>query len=70
MATNIITLTAFVKVFTCGCRYDPSADLPCEVDTEQDRVIFIKSVAQFMVHVKIGENSMLKKRQKWGQSGI
>lgn len=31
------------------CRYDPSADLPCEVDTEQDRVIFIKSIAQFMV---------------------
>lgn len=31
------------------CRYDPAADLPCEVDTEQDRVIFIKSIAQFMV---------------------
>ena len=33
----------------CLCRYDPSADLPTEVDTEQDRVIFIKSIAQFMV---------------------
>lgn len=30
-------------------RYDPNADLPTDIDTEQDRVIFIKSVAQFMV---------------------
>lgn len=31
------------------CRYDPMADLPSDVDTEQDRVIFIQSLAQFMV---------------------
>ena len=31
------------------CRYDPSIDIPTDVDTEQDRVIFIKSAAQFMV---------------------
>lgn len=30
-------------------RYDPNADIPTDVDTAQDRVIFIKSVAQFMV---------------------
>ena len=30
-------------------RYDPSADVHPDIDTEQDRVIFIKSVAEFMV---------------------
>lgn len=30
-------------------RFDPKADLPTDTDTEQDRVIFIRSVAQFMV---------------------
>ena len=30
-------------------RYDPNAELPMDTDTEQDRVLFIKSVAQFMV---------------------
>ncbi|KAG1669353.1 Clusterin-associated protein 1 [Nymphon striatum] len=30
-------------------RYDPNADMPSEIDTEQDRVIFIRSVAQFML---------------------
>ena len=37
-------------------RYDPNADLPTDIDTEQDRVIFIKSVAQFMAtkaHIKL-----------------
>uniref|UniRef100_A0A2L2YK76 Clusterin-associated protein 1-like protein n=2 Tax=Parasteatoda tepidariorum TaxID=114398 RepID=A0A2L2YK76_PARTP len=29
-------------------RYDPNAELPDDVDTEQDRVIFIKSIVQFM----------------------
>ena len=29
-------------------RYDPLASLPTDTDTEQDRVIFIKSIAQFM----------------------
>ncbi|CAI8055888.1 Clusterin-associated protein 1 [Geodia barretti] len=42
-------------------RYDPSADLPTEVDTEQDRVIFIKSIAQFMAtkaHVKLNTKKL------------
>ena len=30
-------------------RYDPSADISNDIETEQDRIIFIKSVAQFMV---------------------
>ncbi|KAK3863016.1 hypothetical protein Pcinc_031165 [Petrolisthes cinctipes] len=37
-------------------RFDPKADLPTDVDTEQDRIIFIRSVAQFMAskaHVKV-----------------
>ncbi len=35
-------------------RYDPTADLPQDIDTEQDRVIFIKSTAQFMVSLPAG----------------
>ncbi|XP_065841989.1 clusterin-associated protein 1-like [Oscarella lobularis] len=37
-------------------RYDPNAELPMDTDTEQDRVLFIKSVAQFMAtkaHIKL-----------------
>ncbi|XP_067942297.1 clusterin-associated protein 1-like [Watersipora subatra] len=37
-------------------RYDPNADLPDDTETEQDRVIFIKSVSQFMAlkaHIKL-----------------
>ncbi len=34
-------------------RYDPTADLPQDIDTEQDRVIFIKSTAQFMVSLPV-----------------
>ncbi|PIK42433.1 putative clusterin-associated protein 1-like [Apostichopus japonicus] len=37
-------------------RYDPNSDIPTDTDTEQDRVIFIKSVAQFMAtkaHIKL-----------------
>ena len=30
-------------------RYDPNTDIPMDVDTENDRVLFVKSVAQFMV---------------------
>ena len=36
-------------MFTSWYRYDPNVELPMDVDTEQDRVLFIKSVAQFMV---------------------
>lgn len=32
-------------------RYDPQADIPPEVETEQDRVCFIKAVAEFMVRL-------------------
>ncbi|KAK8747400.1 hypothetical protein OTU49_016794, partial [Cherax quadricarinatus] len=37
-------------------RFEPTADLPSDIDTEQDRVIFVRSVAQFMAekaHVKL-----------------
>ena len=34
-------------------RYDPSADVHPDIDTEQDRVIFIKSVAEFMVSKRL-----------------
>ena len=37
-------------------RYDPHTDIPTETDTEADRVIFVKSVAQFMAtkaHIKL-----------------
>lgn len=30
-------------------RYEPQTDIPPDVETEQDRVFFIKAVAQFMV---------------------
>ncbi|XP_069761444.1 clusterin-associated protein 1 homolog isoform X2 [Narcine bancroftii] len=30
-------------------RYEPQTDIPTDVDTEQDRVFFIKAVAQFMI---------------------
>ena len=30
-------------------RYDPHAEVPSDTDTPEDRVIFIKAVAQFMV---------------------
>lgn len=42
-------------------RYDPSADLPTDVDTEQDRTIFIRSVAQFMAtkaHIKLNTKKL------------
>jgi clusterin-associated protein 1 len=42
-------------------RYDPDADLPMDVDTEQDRVLFVKSVAQFMAtkaHIKLNTKKL------------
>ncbi|KAJ7390189.1 Clusterin-associated protein 1 [Desmophyllum pertusum] len=42
-------------------RYDPNVELPMDVDTEQDRVLFIKSVAQFMAtkaHIKLNTKKM------------
>lgn len=37
-------------------RFEPNADLPSDIDTEQDRVIFIRSIVQFMAtkaHIKL-----------------
>ncbi|CAH3040217.1 unnamed protein product, partial [Pocillopora meandrina] len=42
-------------------RYDPNVELPMDVDTEQDRVLFIKSVAQFMAtkaHIKLNTKKL------------
>ncbi|XP_062511923.1 clusterin-associated protein 1-like isoform X1 [Corticium candelabrum] len=42
-------------------RYDPGADLPMDVDTEHDRVLFVKSVAQFMAtkaHIKLNTKKL------------
>ena len=52
-ASVACTLRSFVYIDRSyhlhSFRYDPTADLPSEIDTEQDRVIFIQSLAQFMV---------------------
>lgn len=42
-------------------RYDPNVELPTDVDTEQDRVLFIKSLAQFMAtkaHIKLNTKKL------------
>ncbi|XP_054850991.1 clusterin-associated protein 1 [Eublepharis macularius] len=42
-------------------RYDPETDIPSDVETEQDRVFFIKAVAQFMVtkaHIKLNTKKL------------
>ncbi|KAJ8319193.1 hypothetical protein KUTeg_004284 [Tegillarca granosa] len=42
-------------------RYDPNADVHPDTDTEQDRVIFIKSVAEFMAtkaHIKLNTKKL------------
>ncbi|XP_072167689.1 clusterin-associated protein 1-like [Diadema setosum] len=42
-------------------RYDPNADIPTDTDSEQDRVIFIKSAAQFMAtkaHIKLNTKKL------------
>lgn len=64
--------TALGTALIHGCRYDPSADLPCDVDTEQDRVIFIKSYAQFMVcnNMHLNGHKLTYNERKKGQSGI
>ncbi len=38
-----------LKFLHLSLRYDPNVDIPMDVDGQNDRVIFIKSVAQFMV---------------------
>ncbi|KAF6123695.1 clusterin associated protein 1 [Phyllostomus discolor] len=42
-------------------RYEPQTDIPSEVETEQDRVFFIKAVAQFMAtkaHIKLNTKKL------------
>lgn len=42
-------------------RYDTSADLHCDIDTQQDRVIFIKMSAQFMAtraHIRLNTKKL------------
>lgn len=42
-------------------RYDPTSDIPTDVDTEQDRVIFIKSAAHLMAtkaHIKLNTKKL------------
>lgn len=42
-------------------RYDPHVDLPTEIDTESDRILFVKSVAQFMAtkaHIKLNTKKL------------
>jgi len=42
-------------------RYDPNIDVPMDVDGQNDRVIFIKSIAQFMVtkaHIKLNTKKL------------
>jgi clusterin-associated protein 1 len=42
-------------------RYDPHSDIPTETDTESDRIIFVKAVAQFMAtkaHIKLNTKKL------------
>ncbi|XP_009007292.4 clusterin-associated protein 1 isoform X4 [Callithrix jacchus] len=42
-------------------RYEPQTDIPLNVDTEQDRVFFIKAIAQFMAtkaHIKLNTKKL------------
>ncbi|KFV66076.1 Clusterin-associated protein 1, partial [Dryobates pubescens] len=42
-------------------RYEPQTDIPADVETEQDRVFFVKAVAQFMAtkaHIKLNTKKL------------
>jgi clusterin-associated protein 1 len=42
-------------------RYDPQMDIPTDTDTESDRILFVKSVAQFMAtkaHIKLNTKKL------------
>eukprot|EP00794_Sanderia_malayensis_P008947 gene8947-9901_t len=44
-------------------RYDPNVDIPMDVEGQNDRVIFIKSVAQFMAtkaHIKLNTKKLYR----------
>lgn len=45
-----------IFIFLSITRFDPAADLPGEIETPDERVMFIRSVVQFMAtksHVKV-----------------
>lgn len=46
--TPNFTLVAEILIWLVK-RYEPQMDIPTDVDTESDRIFFIKAVAQFMV---------------------
>ncbi|KAK9519463.1 hypothetical protein VZT92_022191 [Zoarces viviparus] len=53
--TPNFTLVAEILIWLVK-RYEPQMDIPTDVDTESDRVFFIKAVAQFMAtkaHIKL-----------------
>lgn len=53
-------LVAEILIWLVG-RYEPQTDIPTDVDTEQDRVFFIKAVAQFMAtkaHIKLNTKKL------------
>ncbi|XP_070764341.1 clusterin-associated protein 1 homolog [Enoplosus armatus] len=53
--TPNFTLVAEILIWLVK-RYEPQMDIPPDVDTESDRIFFIKAVAQFMVtkaHIKL-----------------
>ncbi|XP_041791365.1 clusterin-associated protein 1 homolog [Chelmon rostratus] len=53
--TPNFTLVAEILVWLVK-RYEPQMDIPTDVDTESDRIFFIKAVAQFMAtkaHIKL-----------------
>uniref|UniRef100_A0A4W6CMC1 Clusterin associated protein 1 n=1 Tax=Lates calcarifer TaxID=8187 RepID=A0A4W6CMC1_LATCA len=53
--TPNFTLVAEILIWLVK-RYEPNTDIPIDVDTESDRVFFIKAVAQFMAtkaHIKL-----------------
>lgn len=42
-------------------RYDPTADIPTDIENESDRILFIKSIAQFMAtkaHIKLNTKKL------------
>lgn len=43
---NLLTCLLFLSLSE---RYEPQTDIPSDVETEQDRVFFIKAIAQFLV---------------------
>ncbi|KAG7274451.1 hypothetical protein CRUP_001416 [Coryphaenoides rupestris] len=54
--TNSLSVCLSVHLSLSVCSYEPQIDLPSDVDTETDRIFFIKAVAQFMAtkaHIRL-----------------